>query len=112
MLLLLLNIVLFLIGLYGVLMKRNLIKKIIAFCIMEYALNLFFVLIGYRTGGQAPIFEQGSDQAVFVDPLPQAIVLTSIVIGFGVTAMMVGLCIRAYQHYKTFDILEIRRLKG
>jgi len=39
-------------------------------------------------------------------------VLTSIVIGLGVTAMLVALCIRLYERYGTFDITEMRRLKG
>ena len=47
--------VLFCIGLYGVLRKRNIIKIIIALGIIEYAVNLFFVLIGYRANGRAPI---------------------------------------------------------
>jgi multicomponent Na+:H+ antiporter subunit C len=48
----------------------------------------------------------------FVDPLPQALILTSIVIGLGVTALMVAITVRLYEKYKTFDIEEIRRLRG
>jgi len=110
--LILLDIILFLIGLYALITKRNLIKKVIGFGIMEYAVNLLFILIGYRMGGEAPILSEGMKAANFVDPLPQALVLTAIVIGLGTTALMVGLCIRLYQHYGTFDIAEIRRLKG
>ncbi len=47
-----------------------------------------------------------------VDPLPQALVLTSIVIGLGTTALMVALCIRLYERYGTFDMSEIRKLRG
>jgi multicomponent Na+:H+ antiporter subunit C len=47
-----------------------------------------------------------------VDPLPQALVLTSIVIGLGITSLGIALCIRLYEKYGTFDITEIRRLKG
>jgi len=106
------DLVLFLIGLYAVIAKRNLIKKVIGFGIIEYAVNLFFVLVGYRMGGEAPIYQEGIAGQVFVDPLPQALVLTSIVIGLGTTAVMVGLCIRIYQRFGTFDIDEIRSLKG
>lgn len=112
MLIYLMNLVLFLIGLYAVVAERNLIKKVIGFGIMEYAVNLFFVLVGYKAGGEAPIFQEGVLAQVFVDPLPQALVLTSIVIGLGTTALMVGLCIRIYQRFGTFDINEIRSLKG
>ncbi|MBN1404912.1 MAG: NADH-quinone oxidoreductase subunit K [Candidatus Omnitrophica bacterium] len=112
MILFLMDIVLFLIGLYAVVAHRNLIKKVIGFGIIEYAVNLFFVLAGYKTGADAPIFEKNIPGMIFVDPLPQALVLTSIVIGLGVTALMVALCIRIYQHYGTFDVNRIKDLKG
>jgi len=48
----------------------------------------------------------------FVDPVPQALVLTAIVIGLSTTALMLSLALRLYEKYKTFDISEIRRLKG
>jgi len=110
--LLLMDMVLFLIGFYALIAKRNLIKKVIGFGIMEYAVNLFFILIGYKEGGEAPILSKIQGLGIYVDPLPQALILTSIVIGLGVTALMVALCIRIYQRYGTFDIAQIRRLKG
>lgn len=108
----LLCLALFMIGLYCVLRKRNIIKIIIGLIIIEYAVNLFFVLLGYRMEGRAPIFSPDQEIAVMVDPLPQALVLTSIVIGLAVTALVVGIAIRIYEKYATFDITEIRRLKG
>ena len=107
-----LSALLFLIGLYGVLVKRNLIKIIIGLCIMEYAVNLFLVVIGYRWGGTAPIITKGFENAYFVDPLPQALVLTAIVIGLATTALLIAIAVRIYNKYGTFDIREIRRLKG
>ena len=78
--------------------------------------NLLLLLIGYRAGGSPPIMDAGDGVARFagqaVDPLPQALVLTSIVIGLGVLALMVALCVRLYERYGTFDITEIRRLRG
>jgi multicomponent Na+:H+ antiporter subunit C len=47
-----------------------------------------------------------------VDPLPQALVLTSIVIELGVTALLAALAIRLFQKYRTYDITKIRRLSG
>ncbi len=108
----LLCVLLLLIGLYGVLVKKNLIKIIIGLSIMEYALFLFFAVIGYREGGTAPIITKGFEKAVFVDPLPQALVLTAIVIGLAVTALLVSLAVRIYEKHGTFDIRKIRRLKG
>ncbi len=108
--------ILFAIGLYCLIVKKNLIKKIVGLGIAEYAINLFFILLGYRPGCEAPILDPVIDRtrmvSSFVDPLPQALILTSIVIGLGVTALMVALAVRIYEKYKTFDIDEIRKLRG
>jgi multisubunit Na+/H+ antiporter MnhC subunit len=105
-------LLLFCIGLYGILRKRNLIKIIIGIVICEYAVNLFFILFGYRSGARAPIYSPKENITYMVDPLPQALVLTAIVIGLATTALVVGIAIRIYEKYKTFDITKIRRLKG
>ena len=105
-------IVLFAIGLYGVLRKRNLIKIIVGLIIIEYAVHLLFILVGYRTGGRSPILAPDQEILNIVDPLPQALVLTAIVISLAVTALVVSLAIRIYDRYGTFDITKIRRLKG
>ena len=111
MILFILAILLFLIGLYGVLVKRNLIKMIIGLMIMEYAVNLIFTLVGYRSGGTAPIVS-GTGNVVYVDPLPQALVLTAIVIGLGTTALAVSFAVRIFEKYDTFDVRKIRKLRG
>ena len=108
--------VLFVVGLYCALTKKNVVKIVIGLVIMEYGVNLFLVLLGYRREGIAPILDEKIDPLEFlaraVDPLPQALVVTSIVIGLGVTTLAIALCIRLYEKYGTFDITEIRRLKG
>jgi multicomponent Na+:H+ antiporter subunit C len=108
--------VLFLVGLYCALTKKNVVKIVIGLVIMEYGVNLFLILLGYRKEGIAPIAAENIGPLEFlaraVDPLPQALVVTSIVIGLGVTTMAIALCIRLYEKYGTFDISEIRRLKG
>ncbi|MFH1875372.1 MAG: sodium:proton antiporter [Candidatus Omnitrophota bacterium] len=103
---------LFCVGLYGVLRKRNLVKIIIGLGIIEYSMNLFFVLLGYRAHGRAPIDAQDQNILTMVDPLPQALVLTSIVIGLGVTALVISIAVRIYEKYGTFDITKIKKLKG
>ncbi|MFH0790055.1 MAG: sodium:proton antiporter [Candidatus Omnitrophota bacterium] len=108
----LLCLILFSIGIYCLLVKKNLIKKIIGLGITEYAINLFFILLGYRNNGEAPILDKQVSISNFVDPLPQALILTSIVIGLGVTSLMVALVVRIYEKYKTFNINEISKLKG
>jgi len=114
---------LFIIGLYCAVVKKNMVKIVIGIMIMEYAVNIFLIMLGYRTGGVAPIIDKsqvnlstGQIAAGFlnsaVDPLPQALVLTAIVISLGSLALMISICIRTYEKYGTFDITQIRRLKG
>jgi multicomponent Na+:H+ antiporter subunit C len=112
MVLYILCLILFLVGVYGVITKKNLIKIIISLGIISYAINLFFILIAFRRDGFYPILEKGRETAVMVDPLPQSLVMTSITIELAVTILLVSLALRIYEKYKTFDITKIRRLKG
>ena len=109
-------LVLFMLGLYCVITKKNLIKIIVGLVIMDNAVNLFFALIGYRNNGIVPIITNNAERGIVVqssvDPIPQALVLTSIVISLGILALMVALAIRLYEKYGTFDITKIRKLKG
>jgi len=108
--------VLLMVGLVGILTQKNLIKIIVSAAIMEYAANLFFVMIGYKSSGTAPIIVSPAEAEKFsriaVDPFPQAMVLTSIVIGLGVLTLLVAIALRLYHRYGTYDITEIRRLRG
>lgn len=105
-------LILFSIGIYCILVKRNLIKIIIGIGIAEYAVNLFFILVGYRAQGRAPILAKQQVVQNMVDPLPQVLILTNIVIGLAVTVLIVAIAIRIYEKYGTFDITKIRRLRG
>ncbi|MCM8791156.1 MAG: sodium:proton antiporter [Candidatus Omnitrophica bacterium] len=105
-------LVLFSVGLYCILRKRNVIKIIIGIGIMEYAANLFFVLLGYRTHGRSPIYAIDQEIKSMVDPLTQSVVLTGIVLGLSVTLLLVAIAIRIYERYGTFDITKITKLKG
>ncbi|MFC1480528.1 sodium:proton antiporter [Candidatus Omnitrophota bacterium] len=108
----LLTLVLFVLGIYCILRKRNVIKLIVGVIIMEYAVNLFFILTAYRINGRAPIFSSTEEILNMVDPLPHALVLTAIVIGLASTALLVGIAMRIYEKYGTFDITKIRELRG
>lgn len=104
------------IGVYAVVVSRSTLKIVLGIMLMEHGVHLLIILIGYRTNGTPPIMEPGTSPAAFtlgaVDPLPQALVLTSIVIGLGVLALMVALCVRLYECYGTFDVAAMRRLRG
>jgi len=103
-------IILIMLGLYGLLTQRNVIKIIASLNIMEIGLNIFIISIGFVTGGVAPIFTSQNDTnaVLFVDPIPQALVLTAIVIGVGTTALGLALAKKIHNQYGTFDLDEIK----
>ena len=104
------------VGLWGILAKRHVLKKIIGVAILENAVNLFLVAVGYRQDGVPPILLPGTDPAAFtassVDPLPQALVLTSIVIGVALVMLLVALALRLHERTDTLDTDALTRLKG
>lgn len=102
-------IILFVLGLYGILTQRNVIKIILSLNILEIGLNLFIISVGYLDGGIAPILtsQHNTSGLNYVDPLPQALVLTAIVIGVGTTALGLALAKKMYQKYGTFEIDEM-----
>ncbi|BBB33384.1 multicomponent Na+:H+ antiporter subunit C [Thermotomaculum hydrothermale] len=106
-------LLLFIIGLFGALTKRNLIKIMIALGIVDTGVNLFFITIGYISGKTAPIFsKQGLTPGQMVDPVPQALVLTAIVIGVAVLALGLSIVIRVYEHYGTLNVSKIKKMRG
>jgi multisubunit Na+/H+ antiporter MnhC subunit len=100
--------VLVLTGLWGILRHRNILRIIIGFSLVDTGLHIVMVATGYITGGSAPIIEKllgpGDATPLSVDPIPSALVVTAIVIGFSVTAIMLSFAIRLYQTNKTLSI--------
>lgn len=102
---------LFMVGLHTMLTHSNLIKKVIALNIMESAIFLFFVAIGYVRGGRAPIMEAGvPPSGLYINPLPSALILTGIVVSVSITAFALSLVIKLYEHYGVLDVDEILRM--
>jgi len=97
-------------GLYAMLFKRNLIKIVIGLSLIESGVNLFLVSLGYRNGGIAPIYTNAPSTNMVL-PTPQALTLTSIVIGVATTAMLLSFCMVIYRHYGTLDSRKVRRLR-
>ncbi|HEC75967.1 MAG TPA: cation:proton antiporter [Thermoplasmatales archaeon] len=106
------------IGMYAILFRRNLIKIAIGITIVESGVNLFLITLGYRKGGIAPIFTNLPPGTTpeeipgkMVLPVPQALTLTSIVIGVAVLALILSLAIQIYRNYGTLNAEKVRRLK-
>ena len=101
-------------GLYCIVTKHDLLKSVIGLSIMDYGVNLLIITVGFNPGGTAPIFTitELNRASFFVDPIPQALTLTSIVIGACTTAMTLSLIMKIKEQYGTLDSGEIRRLRG
>jgi len=105
-------IVLFVFGIYGLFVHKNVIKIIVSINVMEIGLNVFIISIGYVTGESlAPIVSSTEALGLlYVDPLPQALVLTAIVIGVGTTAIALVVAKMIHSKYHTFELDEIEEL--
>mgnify|MGYP001424684677 CR=1 FL=1 len=101
-------IILFVFGLYGLFTNRNVIKMIVSLNVMEVGLNIFIISIGFTYDGIAPILSSTTANGLlYVDPLPQALVLTAIVIGVGTTALGLAIAKSIHKTYNTFDLDEM-----
>lgn len=103
---------LFVTGLYTVLTHSNILKKVIGLNVIETSVFLFFVSVGYVTGGKVPILEAGMTNPVFVNPLPTGLILTGIVVAVSVSAYSLSLVVRLYESYGTLDMDEIMKLRS
>ncbi|MBS3812627.1 MAG: sodium:proton antiporter [Candidatus Acetothermia bacterium] len=93
------------IGALGLILKKNLIMKLLSLSIINTSTILFFVMVVYTPGDRAPIGELGVTQ--MADPLPQALVLTAVVINFGVLALSLLFTMVLVKRYHTLDIQKI-----
>jgi len=104
-------IVLMAIGLYGMLVKRNLIKKLIGMNIFQTAIFLFFVEGATKAGGTVPIISDiiGNDAAAYINPLPHVLMLTGIVVGLSLTGVALAFLIIIHRAYGTLDDKDIMK---
>jgi len=103
---------LLLVGLYGLVTSRHLVHQVLCVNVIQASTYLLLIGLGYRTGGAAPILKGLPPGTSVVDPVVQALVLTDIVVGLAVTAMLLALCLQAYKRFGSFDPDRIRELKG
>ena len=102
------SILIILIGIYGVINSPNLIKKVMCLSLIESMVILQFLDVGFDRGGAAPILNQGTN--AFVDPVPQALMLTAIVIGVCFNALAVALIVKLHEQRGTVDVRELHDL--
>ena len=108
-----LGFILLVLGLWGMLTQKNIIKIIIGFSIVDTGTHILIVSIGYIKGRTAPILDNAVKDPVntVVDPIPSALVLTAIVIGLAVTALLLSYAMRMYKEKKSLSIEDYQELK-
>ncbi|MCG6942885.1 MAG: NADH-quinone oxidoreductase subunit K [Thiohalocapsa sp.] len=97
------------IGAVGMVMANHLFRMVLALAIAEAGANLLMVLTGWRGEAVAPILGVHEAGVPMVDPIPQVLVLTAIVIGVGVQALAVSVLLKIHRIYGTLDVRELRR---
>ena len=103
-------IVLMMTGLYVVIAKGNLVKKVIGLNIFQVSVIMFYISMGKVRGGTAPIYSEGFE--VYSNPVPHVLMLTAIVVGVATTALALALVVRIKEAYGTIEEDEIAELEA
>lgn len=113
-----LYVILMMIGLYAMIAKNNLIKKLVGMNIFQTAIILFYVSIGYKTNATIPIIQgahgdhAGHHAAIhaadYINPLPHVLMLTAIVVSVATFGVAMALAVRIYKRYQTLEEDELR----
>ncbi|HHF43575.1 MAG: NADH-quinone oxidoreductase subunit J [Candidatus Aminicenantes bacterium] len=103
------------IGLYGLIIKRNLVKKVIGLSIFQVAIILFFIASSTKWGATVPVLTDHQEviqSAAYINPLPHTLMLTAIVVGVATSGVAFALIILIYRRYRTLNENELlERLK-
>jgi multicomponent Na+:H+ antiporter subunit C len=95
-------------GFFGIILKKNLIMKIVSMDVMSCGVIAYYVVIAARQGTFTPILS-GTTERVFADPVPQAVILTGIVIGFSIQALMLVGAMKLAKENPTLESREIEK---
>ncbi len=100
--------ILYAVGIY-LMLHRSYVKILIGMAILGHAVNVFLFSVSRLTRGETALIPENETtlEGVFADPIPQALILTAIVIGFGIQAFAIVLFRRAYQATGTHDINQL-----
>lgn len=102
--------VLLLVGLYGLAVKGNLMKKVMALNIVQVAIIAFFINLGQKAGSTVPILLPGVEEVGgYANPLPHTLMLTAIVVGLATTGVGLALLARIYRRYGSLEESEVLR---
>lgn len=102
---------LFVIGLWGVVSSRNLVRTVLSLAVVQSSTYLILLGVGFRSAGQAPIVADIPTTSTLVDPVVQVLVLTDIVIEATVTALLLALVVQAHKRFGSIDPADLRQLR-
>lgn len=104
------SVILFTVGMYGMLFKKTLIKKVIGLAILQSSIILFFVSVASKVGATVPVYDKSipvEQVANYMNPLPHTLMLTAIVVGVATLGVAFTLLIAIYNRYQTLDEQEL-----
>ncbi len=96
-------------GFFGIFLKQNLVMKILSMDVMSTGVIAFYVLIAARGGFFTPILDTAEPSVGYADPVPQAVILTAIVIGFSIQALMLVGVMKLSRDNPTLESREIEK---
>ncbi len=101
---------LFIVGLYAMMMKKNFVKKILGMTMIQSAAILFWILIAFKEGATVPVLDPGislQNPDLYMNPMPHTLMLTAIVVAVVTKGVAIGLAIAIYRNYKTLNEHEL-----
>ena len=101
-------IVLMMTGLYVVMARPNLVKKIMGVAMFQMSVIMIFITMAKVRGGTAPIFVQGAEDVAYSNPVPHVLMLTAIVVGIATTALGLALSVRVFEEFETLEDDQLR----
>ena len=104
-------IILMMAGLYIMIARYNLVKKIIGLGVFQTSIFYLYITLGKGSGGTAPILLEDKP-VVYSNPLPHVLILTAIVVGVATTAVALALIVRIYESYGTIEEDELRTMES
>ena len=104
-------VILMMIGLFLVIARTNLIKKLVGLSIFQTSVFIFYISLGKVAGGTAPILD-GNPDTLYSNPLPHVLILTAIVVGVATTALGLALILRINEAFSTIEEDEIIEAKA
>jgi multicomponent Na+:H+ antiporter subunit C len=102
----------FLVGLYGIVSSRNLIHIIVCVSVCQSSTYVLLLAVGYRKRGTAPVFADVPTSRRVVDPVVQSLTLTDLVVAVAVSALLLSLALKVYDHHESLDPAEVTELSG